>query len=132
MTSALDQGMRDASRISRDFDVKTVTIPSGGALSNAVDMRLFAGGILEIPAVMTACNLGFKYCDTADGTYKILGAKDATVAECSNIKTGEARGYDLPPELFAVAWVKVWSKATSAETDVNQGADRVIKLLLKG
>lgn len=119
-------------KILRDFAVKTVTIPLNGALSDAVDISQFAGGVLEIPAVMTACNLGFKFCDTEGGTYKIVGGKDATVAEISNVKTGEARGYDLPAELFGLSWIKVWSKATSAETDVNQGAARTIKLFLKG
>lgn len=120
-------------KIVRDTAVKTATIPINTALSDAVDVRQFAGGMIEIPAVMTACNLGFKGCDTVDGTFKIIGKlTGGGAAEIDTILTSAARLYPLPDELFGALYIKVWSKATSAETDVNQAAARTLKLHLKG
>lgn len=119
-------------KIVRDTDVASVTIPINTALSEAVDISQFSGGMIEIPAVMTACNLGFKGCDTAGGTYKIVRkGLGKTVAEVE-IKSDEAGLYPLPDELFGCLYIKVWSKNTASEADVNQAAARAIKLHLKG
>lgn len=122
----------DGVAIGRATDIRTATIVSGAALSDAIDMRIFVGGHIFIPAEWTAANIGFKVCATADGTFVILCDASGDPVEISGVQTAEARAYPLPDETFSSAYMKVWSKNTASATDVNQAATRTIGLVLKG
>jgi hypothetical protein len=114
-------------KISRNTSHVTLTIASGAALSEAVDMREYAGGVLRLPAAWTAASLAFQHSDTANGTFQPLYKSDNSLVEMT---VAASRDYALPDQLFGCAFVKLWSE--TAGSNVNQGADRAFALHLKG
>ena len=111
----------------------SLTIASGAAISNAFNMTTYVAGMVITPGTWTAANIGFKVCDTVDGTYVIAKDKDGVPIQIGTVATGAADAYAIPFEIFSAAYVKVWSKnATAAtETDINQAGERVLKVMLK-
>lgn len=114
-------------------DVVSVTIAESAALSGAFDMRRYIGGHVIIPSTWTAANIGFQVCDTVDGTYVIAKDKTGSPIQISTVPTGQACSLAIPTELFPVAFVKLWSKSSTAatETDTNQAGARALKVVLK-
>lgn len=112
----------------------TVTIANNEAVSGAIDMRRFTGGMVVIPAAWTDANLGFKVSTEEAGTYTILKGATGTPIQISSITTNASFAYSLPTELAGALWVKLWSKNTTAATttDNNQGGARSIGVYLKG
>ena len=118
--------------IKRIGDKLEVTIANGEALSDAFNFKEKAGGCIRLNG-WTAANIGFKVDHDGGGNFARLRKYDSDdTLEITDIPTAEDVVIILPPELFGVAgFVKLWSKSTSADTDENQGADRVIEIMLK-
>jgi len=112
--------------------VKT-SIASSAAISGAIDMRPFVGGMVIIPSAWTDANLGFQVCDTIDGTYVIAKDETGVPFQVSSITTDASYAYEIPTEMFKCHYVKLWSKSTTAATvtDTNQGAARALTVMLK-
>jgi len=114
-------------------EIIPLTIPSGTPLSDAFDMSDYRGGAVYVPGTWTAGNIGFKCSDTLTGTYDITLDKNGVPIQIGTISTGRAGWYAIPTELTPHEFVKLWSKSTLAaiETDVNQSAQRAMKVALK-
>ena len=108
-----------------------LTLQSTDAVTDAIDMRPYTTGFITIPTACTAANIGFKICETATGTF--VTAKDSTggVIEISTITTTDTYAYQIPTSMLGAFHVKLWSKNTSSEADVNQAADRTLVVHLK-
>lgn len=102
------------------------TVPNGAALSEAIDLRGYEPLAVQMPAAWTAAGLSFEVSD--DGVnfadlYNTSGEYTLTVA------TDRAVALSTPNELSGFQFIKVRSGTTG--TPVNQGADRLIKILCK-
>lgn len=116
--------------LERRCDTKTATILNGAALSEALDVRVYAGGTISFPAGWTAATLGFKHCSSVGGTYQPLLKKDGVTRVEMTVTTGSDAA--LPDEIFGCSFIKLWSENGSG-VDTNQAtADRVFSLSLKG
>lgn len=112
----------------------TLTIENGAALSDAFNYGSSESGMILIPPVWTAANIGFKHSLTEDGTYTMVEHHDSgEPVQISDIPTATSVWKELPPELAGCKWLKLWSKSATAatETNVNQGAARSISYVLK-
>jgi hypothetical protein len=107
-------------------------ILNGAAISNAISMADFSGGLLIFPAAWTAAAAAFKVCSTPGGTFVPLRDQSGAIVEITNIQTAAAGAYPLPDELFGSMYFQVWSENAGAGTDAAQGADRSIGVVLKG
>lgn len=105
-----------------------MTIANGAALSDAFDMRDYAGGTLYMPAAWTAASIGFQIATETGGTYYPLYDEDGTLVQISSPAVDNA--YSLPKELFSARFVKLWSQ-DGAASGTNQGAARTIVIELK-
>jgi len=117
--------------ISRNSSVIAAAIANGAALSSAIGMADFDGGMLVTPAAWTAAAIAFKVCDTVDGTFVPLRGASGAVVEITNVVTNAAAAYPLPTELSGAQFFKIWSETAGAGTDVNQGAARSLTVILK-
>lgn len=110
-----------------------LTIAINAALSAAFDMSEFVGGQVYVPSAWTAGNIGFKTSDTLDGTYDLVLDDTGVPIQISTVNTGRAGWYAIPFKLFPARFVKLWSKSATAatETDINQAAERAMKVILK-
>ena len=113
----------------RTSSVINSTIPSGAALSAAINMAEYASGQIITPAAWTAAAIAFKVCDTIGGTFVPLRGATGAVVEITNVVAAGA--FPLPAELSSSQYFKIWSENAGAGTDANQGADRVMTVLLK-
>ena len=116
------------SLINRTTKYKSMTIANGAPLSDAFDMRDYAGGNLYMPAAWTAASIGFKIATETGGTYTPLYDDAAAIVEIDGPSVDNA--YVLPKELFAAQHVKLWSQ-DGAGANTNQGAARTIIIELK-
>lgn len=119
--------------IRRSTAVGLSTIASSAALGSAVKIEGHQSGIVIMPAAWTAASMGFKVCDTENGTYVIVRAIDGTPLQIAGIVTDAANAYKIPDDVFnGAVWVKPWSKHATAGTitDVNQAAARTIKFVV--
>ena len=103
-----------------------VTIPNGAAISPAIDLRGAEPLAIQMPAAWTTAGLSFEVSD--DGTnfadlFNTSGEYTVTVA------VDRAVALPNPNELSAFKYIKVRSGTTG--TPVNQGADRLIKIIAK-
>jgi len=114
--------------INRRNAATVLTIASSGNLSDALAFQGNAGGIVLMPAAWTAASIGFKICDTIDGTYLPLYDDEGTLVQIASPAVDCA--YSIPPELFGAAYVKLWSQDGSASS-TNQAAERSLIVLLK-
>jgi hypothetical protein len=106
-------------------------IAKDAAVGSAVKLEGNERGYIVMPAAWTAADIGFKVCDTEDGTYSILRDTAGVAVDIEDPAVNIA--HVLPDGVFAgTIWVKPWSKnATPAtETDVTQAAARTIKFVV--
>ncbi len=118
--------MNDAIR--RQYSHNVVTIANGTALSDAMSMRQFAGGIVSVPGTWTSASIGFKHSASATGTFQPLYDKNGNLVQMAVSASGD---YVMPVEVFACHYIKLWSQNGSG-ADANQAADRTLQVLLKG
>ena len=114
--------------INRTTKVQTLTIANGVAISDAVDMRDYAGGQVLMPAAWTAANIGFKIASSEGDTYFPLYDSDGAIIEIGSPAVDKA--FQLPIDIFGALWIKLWSQ-DGAGGDTNQGAARTIIIQLK-
>ena len=114
--------------IARQSATTTATIANGAAVSGAIDLRGYAGGLIRMPAAWTAAHVGFQVSDATAGTYVPLYDRDGALV---TINVAVSRAYPLPAEAFGARYVKLWSQ-NGAGADANQGAARDIGVDLKG
>ena len=114
--------------INRTTAVETLTIANGANLSDAFDMRDYAGGNIYMPAAWTAANIGIKAATTPSGTYYPLYDSAGDIIEIASPAVDKA--YQLPIGTFGCSWVKLWSQ-DGAGANTNQGAARTIIIELK-
>lgn len=117
------------SAIRRSSTSNSVTIASSGNLSSALEMSGASGGIIQMPAAWTAASIGFKVCNTVDGTYLPLYDQDGVLVQIDSPAVDKA--YTMPTELFGALYVKLWSQNGSG-TNTNQGAARTLTVTIKG
>lgn len=113
-------------------NVAKVTIGSGTAESGVIDMRDVVGdaGMVGVPSTWTAAAIGFKVCDTADGTFVPLRDEAGSVVQISGVQAAAAAFYKLPDALRGALFMKLWSQ--SGGVDANQAADRAMTIMAKG
>lgn len=119
--------------IKKVSQVLVSTIANGEALGTAIKIEGCERGHVIMPSAWTDADLGFKVCDTQDGTFVILHDLNGVVVDIEDITTDASLAYELPSDIFAgTIWVKPWSKDTTpaTETDNNQGAARTLKFVV--
>jgi hypothetical protein len=121
--------------IDRHFNVFDVVIENGAAVSSDFEFGWAAGGAIVVgAAAWTAANIGFQFSN--DRINWIIARDESGVAlQISNVDTTNGRGYAIPEKAFGFGrFVRLWSKNTSSgtETDINQGAQRTLTVMLKG
>lgn len=119
--------------VRRSTAVHQSTIAKSAALGSAVSLEGHQSGYVIMPTAWTAASLGFKVCDTEDGTYVILRGIDGVPLQIAGIVADAANAYKIPDDVFNGAiWVKPWSKHATAETitDIDQVAARTIKFVI--
>lgn len=113
----------------RQNSTQTANMPTGTALSAEIDKRGYAGGLIHMPAAWTAASVGFYVSPTTGGTFQPLYDYYNSLAQIASPAQGKS--YDLPPQLFAVRYFKIWSQNGSG-VDTNQtrdgGTDFVVDL----
>jgi len=111
----------------------TATIASGASLSGAVNfdstininnVRLFG---VDMPDPWTTANI-VVYQKHVDGTYKPVKDEDGNDLTIATIAGGICR-FSNPSQYSALTDIKLLSG--SVATPVNQGADRIITLVLR-
>ena len=107
----------------------TATIPLGEAESGVIDTTWAAGMGIKTPAALEAATvIGFKVCESKDGTFLPL-YDDTNALVTVTVELAEARAYAAPDEIFYWRYVKLWSQA--AGVDVDQAAARDFVIVLK-
>lgn len=113
-------------------DVQDLTIPSGTALSGILDYRQMDGGFIHTPDAWTDAHIGFQMSAYEAGPFSIARDGAGAAVAISGVITNAEGSYAIPAALAGAQFLKLWSKNTGSEADVNQGADRAIALTLKG
>ncbi len=104
----------------RDFSNPiTVTIESGMALSDLIDLRRFPSGGYVMPAAWTTASIAFKVSYDGVNFYSLKNA-GGTLIEHATPAAGDARAF--PAEATSFYFLKIWSETGGA--NVNQTADR--------
>ena len=114
--------------MNRGTTSRQLTIANGAATSDAFEMSNHAGGIILMPAAWTAASIGFKVSDSPTGAYYPLYDANGSLVQISGPAASQA--HTIPAEVFAAAWVKLWSQDGSAN-DANQSAPRTLGVILK-
>lgn len=103
-----------------------VTIDSGEALSNAINVDGMSVLGVRTEGSWTAAGIGFKTAPTEGGTYKEATDSTDALLEIAVADLANA-SYSLNPNAsLGWSWVKVWSQ--TGGVNVNQGADRTLVL----
>jgi hypothetical protein len=105
----------------------TVTIKSGTALSDLIDLRRYPNAGYTMPAAWTAASIAFKVSYDGVNFFSLKNAA-GTLIEHATPASGDARA--LPAEVASFYFVKLWSE--TGGTGVNQAADRVFLVGTKG
>ena len=119
--------------ISRDSVVADLIIADGAAVSAALLVADFAGGLVYIPTSWTDANMGFKV--SMNGTdYATLYDSTGVPVQISSIVIDAAGVYTMPDDVFAAQYIKLWSKSKTAATltDVNQSGAITCTVSMKG
>lgn len=105
-----------------------VTIPNGGSLSNGVFTRnLDLFGIL-MPSAWTNAQLTFQVSDNGEDWYDLYDDTNEFSLPTQSVAADHAISGGVLADVFhAYNWIKVRSGTSAA--GVNQGADRIIKLV---
>lgn len=108
----------------------TATIANGASLSGEVDLEGQAIQAIQMPAAWTAASLTFTASSASGGTFDPVhddGGTEVTITAAA----ARMIGLDaIARELDGLRFIKVRSGTTA--TPVNQGAERILTLILKG
>ena len=124
-------------RIGRNILVTSVSSLANAALTDTVEFRDFAGGLLITPADLATGGkafdattvLAFKVATKQDGTFTALYDSSNTLITITPT-LAVPHAYPLPDELFGCGWFKIWMQASGS--DVTQTAAHTFLLSLKG
>ena len=106
---------------------QNTTIPNGTALSGVLSWYDYAYGIVHMPAVWTAADIGFQVASELDGTFQPLYDEAGALVEIASPAVDQAHA--VPLEVLAARFVKLWSQ--SGGVDANQGAERALSVDMK-
>ena len=105
---------------------ETVTIPSGEALTAAINLNGRAIVGIIMPGTWTAAAITMQACDTADGTFVDViatgGSELSITAAASDYLAVD------PVNQYGINFAKI--RSGTSGTPVNQGADRDLVLML--
>ncbi len=110
----------------QDYAAFGVTIANGASLSGAVDLRGYVPYGIEMPAAWTAAGLSFEV--SSDGI-NFVDLYDSTGEYTLSATAGTAIGFPGANVFTGFKYMKV--RSGTSGTPVNQGADRVLKILCK-
>jgi len=122
------QRYRDRVSLAREWDKKVITIFSGQALSEAVDVRMAAGIAVSVDDGMTATYLAVYTSDAFDGAYRPARDKDGTLLA---VPRTAGSVMVLPAEVFPLGYIKIASCSNATGTLLNVTANRVLVLYMK-
>ena len=105
----------------------STTIPTGTALSDAIDLRRWKNMVIHMPAGWDTASIGFQVSDSKAGTFQPLLDDAGTRIEITGVAVDQS--YVVPAGVGGARFVKLWSQ--TAGVDVNQTADRDIKVDVK-
>ena len=105
-----------------------VEIASSGNLSEVIDGSFFAGSAVIMPSAWTAASIGFKVCDTRDGTFVPYYDEDGTLVQMDSPAVDTCQ--EVPAKLFPVHFFKLWSQDGSG-SNTAQAAARTLRVMLK-
>lgn len=115
----------------RETKSQTVTIASGAAISDAIDLSQYIAGLVLIPGTWTTADLGLKIANATGDTYYPLKDGNNAYSDKVSIDGPVANTwYPLPAWCFAARSIKLWSH-DGAGADANQGGARTLTLILK-
>ncbi len=119
-----------ASQIGRQYTVKLVTIANGQSLSGQIDLEGYALVGIYMPSAWTAADLTFQATDVSGGSFQNVYDDQGNEVRVT-VSASCCIGIDaVAGALAPFRFMKIRS-GTSA-VPVAQGADRTIKLVLKG
>ncbi len=95
-----------------------------GALSDTINIRTYATGTIRVED-WNAATLAFKHAMTEDASFQPLYDNEGNLV---TISIEADKDFVLPKELYATAFIKLWSETDSS--DVEQ--DTTATLFLKG
>jgi len=98
------------SYLKRASESKTLAITNAIGTTPEIDYRIFAGGLLWVPATATSTSVTF-YVGTASGGTFDADIVDNAASALSAVTVAAAKYYQLPDVLFAAPWVKIVSNA---------------------
>jgi len=104
----------------------TLTIAEGAALSDVLDFRFYAQGVVHMPDAWTAASIGFKVSPTPTGTFLPLYDAAGTLVE---VTPAVDKAYLLPAGVAGAGYVKLWSQTEGS--DVVQVAAASLALFVK-
>lgn len=111
-----------------DWDVISVTIPNGAAVSNAAQLGAARIVGIQMPAAWTtAATLSFQ-ASPDDGTYNELVDETGTAITITGVAASQHINPSNPAMFAGVPYVIV--RSGTSGSPVNQGAARVIKLVV--
>ena len=119
--------------IGRQAETLTATIAASAAQSNAIDLHANVLVALVMPAVWTTAAISFLGATALDGTYYPVLDDAGTEVIISSANAVAARvivNNTILEKLAALRFIKFRSGGVGAE--VNQAAERVLTLLVKG
>lgn len=132
MSRKREGGAAKSSSIIRENDDIMITIKSGTALSEAIDLTDFASGSIITPSALeVGTYLAFDVSHSASGPFVPMQSSDSDVRRTIAVTVNASKQYMFPDELFGVAFFKIRT-VDSVGADKNQTADRVFSLFLKG
>lgn len=111
----------------RESRTQSTTILSGTALSGVLSFYEYAYGIVHMPAVWTAADIGFQVSSELNGTFLPLYDDAGALVEISSPAADQAHA--IPVEVLAARFVKLWSQSGGA--GVNQAGDRALSMDMK-
>lgn len=113
-----------------DITVATATIASGASQSDVVDTQGHTSFMLLMPAAWTTAHITFLASDSPSGTFLKVMKQDGTELDVNVAASGAYALETLSPQLCIARYIKL--RSGTASVPVNQGAERTIKVLMRG
>jgi len=129
MTEAfMGKQRRERISLAREWDKRIITITSGQALSEAVDVRMAAGLAVSVDDGMTATHLAVYGSDEFAGAYRPVRDENGTLL---TVTRTAGSIMVLPAKVFPLGYIKLASCSTITGTLLNVTANRVLVLYMK-
>lgn len=126
--SFMGKQRRERISLAREWDKRIITITSGQALSEAVDVRMAAGLAVSVDDNMTATYLAVYTSDALNGAYRPARDKDGTLL---TVPRTAGSVMVLPAEVFPLGYICIASCSNATGTLLPVTANRVLVLYMK-